>query len=103
MVARFGLTEQEKKSPDGYRIFIAETLSHNGPTVFFELIPANMISEFRLNNINKVSSNDVPVQPVFRLTKAGSINTLIITQSDLEAQSFTDLQQLIEKSLHIPV
>jgi hypothetical protein len=89
---KFSLLLQDKRSPDGYKIYISEKLSQNGPTVFFELMD-NKTSEAR----------EKPGQPYsFRITKAGSVNHITISLADLESQSFTDLQQAIETGLHIP-
>jgi hypothetical protein len=85
IVSRFGLVLQDKKSPDGLPVYIAENLSRNGPTVFFEL----------LNPID-AAADDLN-QSLVRITKAGAINHMIVSQKDLEFQSFTDLQQLTEK------
>src|SRR5688572_27830133 len=92
VIEKFSLLLQDKRSPDGYKIYISEKLSQNGPTVFFELMD-NMISD----------SQQKPGQPyLFRITKAGSVNHITISLADLESQSFTDLQQAIETGLHIP-
>jgi hypothetical protein len=93
VISRFGLVIQDKKSPDGYPIYIAQSLSHNGPTVFFELLD-NQVSDAQ----ERAGSSHF-----FRITKAGSTNHIVMPLGDLEAQSFTDLQQAIETSLHIPV
>ena len=90
VISRFGLVMQDKKSPDGFPLYIAESLSHNGPTVFFELLT------------HKDSPAEDLDKPSIRITKAGAINHMVVSQNDLEFKSFTDLQQAIEKSLHIP-
>jgi predicted YcjX-like family ATPase len=88
IISRFGLVLQHKESPDGYPVYVAENLSRNGPTVFFELLILNDSDDLNL--------------PLVRITKAGAINHIIVSQRDLGAQSFTDLQQAIEKTLDIP-
>jgi hypothetical protein len=92
VISKFGLIIQDKKSPDGYKIYISENLSHNGPTVFFELVDSQVSAPREI--VNK--------QYLFRITKAGAINHIIIPLVDLETKSFTDLQQAIETALHIP-
>ena len=93
LIAKFGLVLQADISPDGYPIYIAESLSNNSPTVFFELV--------------RERSEQPTRQPKdtgkMRITKAGSIDHLMYAISDLEAESFTNMQQIIETKLHIPV
>ena len=91
IISRFGLVLQDKTSPDGLPVYIAENLSRNGPTVFFELLTHNDAPADDLN------------QPLVRITKAGAINHMIVSQKDLEFQSFAEMQHAIEKTLDIPV
>jgi len=92
LISTFGLVLQEKVSPDGYPIYIAESLSNNQPTVFFELITDKQ------EHLPHGGSGETRI----RITKAGAINSLILSLPELGSQTFTDLQQQVESALQIP-
>jgi hypothetical protein len=89
LIEKFGLAIQQKASPDGYPIYIADKLSHNGPTIFFEPFIAE-------------TDNNGPAEKVVRITKAGAVNHFIVPVQTLDTQTVPELQQAIETALPIP-
>jgi hypothetical protein len=91
IIEKFGLKDQHQLSPDGYPIFIAENLSNNHPTVFFEHVIRRTGKEIGRNQEEQV-----------RITKAGAVNYILLPVPALAEMDFAGLQQLIEEQLRIP-